>query len=403
MTKKLFEGVKVAQFGWFVVGPVTGEYLGEFGAEVIKIESISRPDPQRLMSPFKGDKIGVNRGSFWVAVNTNTYSVALNLNHLKGMEIAKKIVARADIVIDSFTPGVMAKWGLSYEDLKKINHDIIMLSTCMFGQTGPLSKMPGYGGTLTAMSGINNITGWPDQLPSGPYGAYTDWIVPRFAAFAIIAALTYRLRTGEGQFIDLSQYETALNFVTPLILDYEVNERESNRIGNRSPAAAPYGVYRCMGEDKWCAIAVVNDEEWRNFCQVIGNPTWSMDSKFATLVSRLENADELDGLVEQWTAKRSPEEVMTLMQRVGVAAGVVQSCEDLDNNPQLKHRGYFWNLDHPEIGTHRCGTLGIQLSKTPRELRRAPLLGEHTEYVCTKLLGLSDQEFIQLYDEGVFE
>jgi len=399
---KVLEGVKIVEFGWAIVGPMTTQFLAEYGAEVIKIESTSKPDSIRLMTPFKDDEAGLNRSGFWASANTGKFSVSLNLGHPQGAELAKRVATRADIVVDSFTPGVMAKWGLSYEDLRKVKSDIIMLSSCMFGQTGPLSKMPGYGGPLTAISGISSLTGWPDQLPSGPYGAYTDYVVPRLNAFAILAALNYRQRTGKGQYMDISQYEAALHFVTPVVLDYVVNGRELIRSGNRSNYAAPHGAYRCKGEESWCAIAVTTDEEWESFCQVIGSLEWTKDPELSTLPGRLEDVDKLDLLVEDWTLQRSAEEVMVLMQAAGVPAGVLKSGEDLDTDLQLNHRGHFCELHHPEMGSCRFRSQSIQLSKSPREVKRSPCLGEHTDYVMTKLIGLSDEEFVELLNEGIF-
>jgi len=400
---KILEGVKVVEFGWAIVGPMTTQFLAEYGAEVIKIESSSKPDSIRLMSPFKDDEPGLNRSGFWASSNTGKYSVSLNLSHPKGLRLAKRIATRADIVVDSFTSGVMAKWGLAYEDLKEVKPDIIMLSSCMFGQTGPVSKMPGYGGPLTAISGISSITGWPDRLPSGPYGAYTDYVAPRFNAFALLAALQYKKRTGKGQHLDISQYEAALHFVTPIVLDYIVNRRVLLRMGNRSNCAAPHGVYRCQGQDRWCAIAISTHEEWKSFCQVIGNPAWTKDPDFSTLQGRLEAGDKLDRLLEDWTLLHSPEEVMALMQAAGVPAGVLESGEDLDHDPQLNHRGHYRELDHPEMGRCRFRGQSILLTRFPRAIKRSPCLGEHTDYVMTRLLDLSDEEFAKLMSEGVFE
>ena len=400
---KVLEGVKIVEFGWAVVGPMTTQFLAEYGAEVIKIESTSKPDSIRLMTPFKDDEAGLNRSGFWASSNTGKYSVSLNLSHPKGVQLAKRVATRADVVVDSFTSGVMAKWGLDYENLKEVKPDIIMLSSCMFGQTGPLSKMPGYGGPLTAYSGISSITGWPDQLPSGPYGAYTDYVVPRFNAFAILAALNYKQRTGKGQYLDISQYEAALHFVTPIVLDYVVNKRELTRLGNRSNYAAPHGVYRCKGEESWCAIAVTTDEEWESLCKVIGNPGWTKDPGLTTLRGRLEAGNRLDRLVEEWTLLHSAEEVMALMQAAGVPAGVLESGEDLDDDPQLNHRGHYKELSHPEMRRCRFRGQSILLSRFPREIKRSPCLGEHTAYVMTGLLGLSDEEFVKLMNEGVFD
>jgi benzylsuccinate CoA-transferase BbsF subunit len=243
-------------------------------------------------------------------------------------------VSWADIVVESYTPGTMAQWGMGYEDLKKIKPDIIMLSTCMYGQTGPLAELPGFGLTLTGASGISHLAGWPDRPPL-PSGAYTDFVVPKFNVLAIVSALDYRHRTGKGQYIDASQFEAALHFVSPVLLEYTGNGRELERIGNKSTYTAPHGVYSCKGENRWCAIAVTGDHEWERFCEVIGQKEWREDARFATMLARLENAEILDALIEGWTKDRTAEEVMDLMQDAGISAGVVQNGEQLDRDPQL--------------------------------------------------------------------
>ena len=258
--------------------------------------------------------------------------------------------------------------------------------------------------TGSAFSGFGEVTGFPDRLPRAAFGAYTDHVVPRLAMPAVLAALDYRRRTGKGQYLDMSQWEAGVEFLAPTILEYTVNERVMTRMGNRSGQAAPHGAYRCRGDDRWCVIAVYTDEEWRSFCKVIGNPAWTKEPKFGIMLDRLENADELDRLVEEWTINYPPEEVMTLMQASGVAAGVVQNAEDIFNDPQLKHRHHFKVLDHPELGTFPYEMPAFRLSKTPAEIKKpAPCLGEHTEYVCKKCLGMSDEEFLGLLNEGAFE
>jgi crotonobetainyl-CoA:carnitine CoA-transferase CaiB-like acyl-CoA transferase len=327
----------------------------------------------------------------------------LNLRHPKGLDVALRLIAISDIVIDNFTAGTMDKFGLGYEDLKKVKPDIIQVSSCMQGQTGPAAGHPGSGLTLTSLTGFNLITGWPDRKPSGMYGPYTDQVTPIFAAAALMAALDFRRRTGKGQRLDLSQYEASIHFLAPMLLDYTVNGREFMRRGNKSSRAAPHGVYRCNGDDRWCAITVYTDEEWESFCRVLENPEWSRKTEFATLLSRIKNSDELDRGVEEWTMHHSPEEVMTMMQGAGVAAGVVSNNEDLWNDPQLKYYDAFSEFEHPEIGSCSSHRRPVDLSKMDWELRRAPLLGEHTEYVCTEILGMSDEEFVELMGEGVFE
>jgi crotonobetainyl-CoA:carnitine CoA-transferase CaiB-like acyl-CoA transferase len=319
------------------------------------------------------------------------------------VEIAKKFVARADIVVENMAGGVMERMGLGYEELKKVKPDIIMLSACMQGQTGPHFSLPGLGSHLAALAGFCQVTGWPEQEPT-EVGAYTDYIVPSFATSCLLAALLHRRRTGRGQYIDMSQFEAGAHLMAPLILDYVVNQRIANRMGNRHIYAAPHGAYRCRGEDRWCVIAVFTDEEWQNFARVIGNPQWTNDLKFSTLVARKENEDELDRLVQEWTINYAAEEVMGLMQAAGVAAGVVETCEDqMERDPHLKQRGYFHELDHPEGFKHRVPRHAFVLSKLPGEVRRAPLLGEHNEYALKELLGMSDEEIAELVIEGVVE
>jgi len=315
-----------------------------------------------------------------------------------------RLVAWADVVAENFAGGAMERMGLGYEELKKIKPDIIMLSSCMMGQTGPYATQPGYGFHMTALAGFNQITGWPDREPTAPHGPYTDFIAPHFNALAILAALDYRRRTGKGQYIDMSQYENGIHFLAPLILDYVINGREADRMGNHSAYTAPHAVYRCRGEDKWCAIAVFTDEEWDSLGKVIGSPVWTNDLRMATPQARKVNEEELDRLIEAWTINYSPEEVMALMQTAGVPAGVVETAEDLlDNDLQLRHRRSFWELDHPEIGKYRSIGASFVLSKSPYELRRAPLLGEHNEYVLKDICGMSDEEIAELVIEGVLE
>ncbi len=404
MTKRLLEGVKVADFCWALAGPRSIKILSDHGAEVIKIEGRNkRIDNQRVTAPFKDGIPGVNRGAIFNPYNTGKLSVALNLAHPKGVEVAKRFVARADIVAENMAGGTMKRMGLGYEELKKVKPDIIMLSSSVQGQTGPRSVLPGFGIHLAALAGLRYITGWPDREPAD-LEVYTDFIISHFAIPTILAALLYRRRTGKGQYIDMSQYESALHFMAPLILDNVVNNRVAKREGNRYPYAAPHGAYRCRGEDRWCAIAVFTDEEWNSFCKVIGNPAWTKSPKFVTLLARKENEEELDRLVETWTVSQSAEEVMGLMQTAGVAAGVILTTEDLiEHDPQLKHRHFHWKLAHPEMGDYIAPGPSFVLSKSPSELRRAPLLGEHNEYALKEILGMSDDEIAELVIEGVIE
>jgi len=402
--QRVFEGIKVADFSWSIVGPLMAKCLAEHGAEVVHIESTIHPDSLRTFRPYKDDVPGLNRAPVAAIWNNDKYGVTLNLDNPRGIEVAKRIVAWADIVLESFTPGMMARWGLSYEELREIKPDIIMISTCNQGQTGPHAQTPGYGLHLAALCGFDHLLGWPDRDPVLLSIAYTDPIAPHFGAAALIAALDYRRRTGKGQYLDLAQYEVGLQFIAPLILDYAVNGRVANRLGNRCPYAAPHGAYPCLGDDRWCNIAVFTDEEWEAFCKVMGNPDWAKEPRFSTLQGRKANEDDLDRLVGEWTSNFTAEQLMAMLQAIGVSAGVVQTIEDIYQDPQLKHRHCFWELEHREMGKHYYEAPAFKLSKTPAMLRRGgPCLGEHNEYFYTKILGIPDEEFIELLKEGVFE
>jgi crotonobetainyl-CoA:carnitine CoA-transferase CaiB-like acyl-CoA transferase len=356
------------------------------------------------VGPFIGSERKSNEGSVcYLAPNASKLDLSLDIKHPRAMEVMRRLIEWADVVSDNFAGGVIARIGLGYEELRKIKPDIIVLSSSIYGQTGSFAQVPGYGAILTALTGLSHLTGFPDQLPQAPGFAITDFIAPRINVLAIVAALEYRRRTGKGQYIDAAQMETIIPLLTPVLLEYKVNGREVSRVGNTSTRAAPHGVYRCKGDDRWCAIACFTDEDWQRFCQVIGSPAWTEDPGFSTLLRRIKNAEKLDTLVEQWTLGYTPEEVMKLMQDAGIAAGVVQSGRDLANDPQLKAQNFFRKLDHPGLGKFSYAGMPAQLSKTPYEVERAPFLGEHTEHVCTKVLGFSDEEFVQLVADGVLE
>jgi len=403
MQARPFEGINILDFTWTGTGPFSLNPLAFYGATIIKVESRARPDALRSLGPFK-DGIAAPEQSYYFAYCQmgKRYNITLNMDNPQGKELAERLVAWADIVADSYATGTMEKWGLDYDNLKKINSDIIMFRTCMHGHTGPLAKHHGQGFILTALSGVDSILGWPDRAPAGAFGALTDFIAPQFNTICLIAALDYRRRTGKGQYIDQSQHEAAMQLITPLILDYTVNQRDFTPNCNRLAYAAPHGIYRCLGDDRWCAIAVFSDDEWESFCEVIGDRALAADSRFATLSSRKQNEDELDKIVEEWTVKHSPQEVMDLMQASGVAAGAVADAKDQAEDPQLRHYHFFEEQEHPVIGKipfyhGPC----FRLSETPYEIGRATMIGEHNEYVYTKLLGLSDEEWVRLMADGV--
>jgi benzylsuccinate CoA-transferase BbsF subunit len=403
MNRATFRDIKVVEFTVFGIGPLAGKLLADFGATVIRVESVDRPDPTRLFPAYKDGKAGLNRSYFWANQNTSKLSMALNMGHPNAVSVAKRLVKWADIVIENFRPGVLEKWGLTYEEMQKINPQVILARLSNMGHSGPFRGQRGTGGTLQSLAGFTYITGWPDREPAPPFGAICDQYPPLLALTSIISALLYRRRTGKGRYMEFSQLECSIFYLSPLILDYQANGRIFDRMGNRSPCAAPHGVYRCKGADRWCAIAVSTEGQWETFREVIGNPPWGREDRFSTLPLRKENEDILDRYVESWTATRSPEEAMTLLQRAGIAAGVVENVEDMFRDPQLQHRNHFVKLEHPELGTYSARNHAFRMSRTPGEMKTAPCLGEHTELVCREMLGMSDSEFISCFHEGLFE
>jgi len=402
LSGKILEGIRIVEFGWAVVGPLTTSWAGNYGAEVIKIETRTRPDVIRTMTPFKDDKVDMDNSLFFGRENASKYSMALDLKHPDGVKTARLLVAKSDVVLDSYTAGVMDKYGLGYDELRRLKPDIIMLSSCMYGQTGALRSMPGYGVPLTAISGITYLCGWPDRTPAGPYGSYTDYLVPRLNLLALVSALDHRRRTGKGVFIDAAQLESSVQFVAPALLDHVANGAVQNRTGNSSPRACPHGVYRCRGDDRWCAIAVRTETQWRGFCDAIGNPPWTKEPRFAGFRERKANEGELNTLVETWTTQHSAKKVMFLMQEYGVPAGVLNTGKDLQSDLQLAHDEYYARLEHPVMGVVGYPRHSIEFSKAVQGVRRSPCLGEHTEFVCKEIIGLSDQEYEEYRERGVF-
>jgi benzylsuccinate CoA-transferase BbsF subunit len=401
--KNALEGVKVIEFANALVGPITSKQLADFGATVVRVESPSRPDPSRTSQPYKDNKPGLDRSGYYAYYSGNKYGVAVDMGNPRGVEVMNRLLIWADVAIENFRPGVMEKWGLSYETMKSINPRIIMFRSSNQGQTGPYSSMRGVGNGLNGLTGLVHLTGWPDRPPSVMMLAYSDYLAPFFGATAIISALDYRRRTGKGQLIDMSQFETGLQFVLPAILEHGVNEKITQRMGNSSRCAAPHGAYRCKGEDRWCAMAVSTGDEWETLRRIMGNPSWAGEGRFSTLERRRENEADLNRLVENWTVLYTPEELMVLLQKEGIPAGVVKNPRDIYNDPQLKHRNLLWQIEHREMGAfHHLGQSSV-MSKTPARGRMpAPCLGEHTEFVCSHFLGISEEEFVQLLGEGAF-
>ncbi len=389
--QSVLHNIRILDFSWVLAGPYATRILADFGAEVIKI--------QPLLPEAEEDTFSKGYYNTW---NRNKLGVTLNLNKPEGVAVARKLAAVSDAVVENFTPRVMANWGLDYDSLKQVKPDLIMLSLSTMGNSGPWRDYVGFGPTVQAFSGITHLTSFPGKPPIGLGYAYADHVAGLMATLALLGALEYRQKTGEGQYIDISQVEAMASLLGGAILDYTLNGRPAQPVGNSSTQAVPHGVYRCQGDERWCALAVFTDEEWSGFKRALGNPAWAEDSKFSTLSRRLENADELNRLVADWTRQHTAEEVMAWLQGQGVAAGVVQDARDLANDPQLKARGFFIELEHPELGKTISDATPIRLSDTPAKYNRAaPLQGQDNNYVYRELLGMSEDEMAEFREQGV--
>jgi len=402
--KGALDGIRVIDFTRVLAGPGAVRMLADHGAEVIKLEVVTG-EVARFVIPLRDNIPGINRSGYYNNINRNKLGATINLADPRGKELVKRLVKMADVVVENFSAGVMDRLGLGYEALREVKPDIIMVSMPGFGKTGPYRTYASYGPILQAVGGITYLTAVADGEPAGFGYSYSDYSGGWPTQFTILAALHRRRRTGKGLFIDVSQMEALCVLYGAGMLDYSVNKRAAKPTGNRLPhrAAAPHGAYRCKGDDRWCVISVFSEQEWQAFSRAIGNPAWTREERFSSLLARSEHMDELDRLVEEWTVKRTPEQVMKTMQRAGVAAGVVQNSRDLfESDPQLKHYEFFKEMEHPVLGSVAYENVPFKLSETPGELRRpAPLLGQHNDYVFGGLLGMSKEEMASYTEEGV--
>ena len=391
-----FSGVRVVSFPTDIVGPALGALLAEHGAEVISIEAGGA-----IRSPQRGQRFQVVSD---LESNRDRKRVAINMKHAEGLDLAKRLVAVSDVVAENFSARVMASWSLDYPRMREVRPDIIMASLGAFGQTGPRRDYVSFGPILMAYSGMTYL--WRDPEIERPGAAsqtaFPDYIAPSYGALAILAALHYRARTGNGQYIDLSQAETSASMIAPAHLEWLINGREPQPRGNLSASAAPHGCYQCKGDDRWCVISVQTEEEWAHFCDVIGHRELMADPRFADLSARVTNRTELDTLVESWTARHTAHQVMMILQRNGVAAGVVQTAEDLYRDPHLRERGSAREVFLPHTGwTTRAGP-SVRLSNSKFKPRNeAHFAGEDNEAVLGELLGISSEQIADLRQREV--
>ena len=377
--------------------------LSDFGANVIKIEN---PESRRL-ALARRETFGINAVGLMMlgSLNRNKQSVTANLKDPRGMEIARRIIEKSDIVVDNFSAGTMSRLGLGYEQLKEIKPDIIALSLSGFGHSGPWTKFRSYGPTLQAISGLIDLTGYPESAGSGVGEAYPDPTGGLHGTLSALMALEYRRRTGKGQFIDVGQLQTASAMLGTAVLDYSANGHVQRRLGNQisDRSAAPHGVYPCLGQDNWCVIGAFAEDEWTALRKAIGDPSWATDPTFATIAARAEECQYLDRLLAEWTSQHTAQEIMEKLQAAGVPAAVVQDSSDLyENDLQLRHRGYWLEMDHDELGTLTVDGVVPTLSETPAQIRRfAPLPGDDSDSVLDQLLGISQDRIDEYREAGV--
>ncbi|MDD5700675.1 MAG: CoA transferase [Dehalococcoidales bacterium] len=386
----VLHNIRILDFSWVLAGPYATRLLADYGAEVIKIQPLL---------PEADDKFSRSYYDTW---NRNKLGITLNLSRAQGLEIAARLIKISDIIVENFSSRVMENWGLDYPGVKKLNPDIIFLSMSVMGHSGPWRNYSGFGPAVQAFSGITRLTAYPGQPPSGIGYAYADHIAGLYGSLALLGALEYRRRTGQGQFIDLSQTETMTSLLSDAVLDCTMRGREAKPVGNTSAGSVPCGVYPCRGKDRWCAIEVSTAEEWEGFKRALGQPAWMNEERFATIASRQRNREALDRFVQAWTKHLPAEEVAIALQEEGVPAGLARNAAELVNDPQMRDREFFLTPADPDFAGTVVDASPIRLADSPASYRRAaPVRGQDNEYVYRRLLGLSEDEISGLKQDNI--
>ena len=392
-TDGILSGLRVLDFTWVLAGPFATRILADFGAEVIKVQSLKTA---------KGAES--NLTGYFSTWNRNKRSITLDMSRPEARGLILRLSAISDVVIENFSPRVMANWGLTYEKWREGNPGIVMVSMSAMGRTGPWKDYVAFGPSLQALSGLTYLTSLDEEEPLGLGYAYGDHVIGLYGALAVLAALENRSRTGSGQYVDLSGYEALCTVMGPAILNASLNRAPARPQGNRSGHgdASPLGCYACLGEDRWCVISVSTEEEWRSLCEVMGIPHLADDDRFRTLSARRSHESELDKIIGQWTAGRTAEEAVSLLQGAGVLAGIVQNAEDVARDPHLAARQFFVPLEHPLLGhtLHDRQPIRFEDDETAH-WKAAPQLGEDNQYVFRELLGLTEEEFVNYCEQGV--
>lgn len=397
-------GLLVCDFSWVGAGPIATCMLGQAGADVIKIESTRRPDTLRRSEPFKdGIGTGLDRSGYFAVRNANKRSLALDMNQPPAREVARRLIAKSDIVINNFRVGQMEKWGLGPEEVLSINPRALYVTMSLQGTSGPHSHYMGYGVNLNALCGLTARAGMPGQPPFGTGTNYTDHVVvPTHTLFAIMAALLEREVTGRGQTVSISQLEVAASMVPTAPMVYGVNGEILPPLGHGDPDAAPHGIYRTLGYRAWIAIAVFDEVQWSALCRVMGEPAWTRDTRFATAAARRANEQQLDERIERWTSAQHADWLMDSLLAAGVPAGKVNDAREVVTDEHLRRRGFWTYLDHPEVGFSLYNRGPMVLSRTPLRVETpAPSIGQHTREVLAGMLGYSDAEIEELSNSEV--
>jgi benzylsuccinate CoA-transferase BbsF subunit len=398
------QGIRVCDFTWVWAGPFCTMQLAHLGAEVIKIETSRRSDTVRRLPSYADNVAGLNRAGYFNQYNQGKLSVGLDLATPEGRDVALRLASVSDVVAENFAPGVLARLGLDYESIKRVKPDIIMISLSGYGSTGPLAPYISYGPAQVPMSGLSALTGHAGGPPVQVGVSYGDPNGGIHGAFAVLAALWHRQRTGEGQYIDESQWEAAVTMLGEAVMEQVMNGRQPPRAGNRDPVDSPAGAFRCAGEDAWVAIECRTDAEWAALCRAMGNADLANDPRFRTAPSRKANEDALEALVTAWTVQHDRWEITRTLQAMGVAAFPSMSAADLTDDPHLNERGIFVELEHSEVGVRRHVGIPYKMSGTPVAVRSpAPCLGQHTDQVLREILKMPDDEIAVLRAKGVLE
>lgn len=393
MRQGILKGTRVLDLTRIVAGPYATRILADYGAEVIKVQTA------RMATGLEA-----NTTPYFCAWNRNKRSITLDLDHFEARRIFCKLTEAIDIVVENFSPRVMSNWELTYDDLKKVNEKLIMLSMSGMGQTGPWKDYVAFGPTVQSLGGLTHLTSYSRELPMGIGYAYADMIAGLYGATLMMAALEYRDNTGQGQYMDLSEFESACTAIGPALMHASSDLDQILPQGNHEPhiPAAPHGCYRCLGENRWCVISIFSDDEWETLCNVLGHPSFARDSRFSSLSNRKKNRKDLNLLIGKWMADQRAEIVVERLQRSGVPAGVVQNAQDLENDPQLLARGFFTSLDHPVLGGVKVDTDPIKFNRLQdRPWSASPLLGEANHYVFSELLGMTDDTIQSYVDRGI--